>query len=105
VLARHHEDEAVLAERKRFERARIDRGGDNAEVSGTFGDQPDDLVAQALLGSTLTWGCVAKWAQRLGQNSVSALVFDRTRICPASPPAWAPRSSRKRSGCAQDRAC
>ena len=49
MVARDHEHEAVAAERKGFERAGIDRAGDDAEVGHAFGDQADDLVAQALL--------------------------------------------------------
>ena len=49
MVARHHQHEAVLAERIGLERAGIDGAGDDAEVGDAFGDQADDLVAQPLL--------------------------------------------------------
>ena len=48
MVARHHEHEAVAAERIGFERAGVDGAGDDAEIGDAFGDQADDLVAQAL---------------------------------------------------------
>ena len=48
VIARDHEHEAVAAKRVGFEPACIDGAGDDAEVGDAFGDQADDLVAQAL---------------------------------------------------------
>src|SRR5262249_19087302 len=48
--------------------------------------------------STLTLGCVdTNELSASGRNSVSAFVLERTLIWPASPPAYAPRSSRSRS--------
>ena len=49
MVARHHQHEAVLAERIGLKRARIDGAGDDAEVGDAFGDHADDLVAQPLL--------------------------------------------------------
>ena len=49
MVARHHQHEAVAAERKRVQAAVVDRAGDDADVAGAFRDQPDDLVAQPLL--------------------------------------------------------
>ena len=48
MVARHHEHEAVAAERIGLERAGVDGAGDDAEVGDAFGDQADDLVAQPL---------------------------------------------------------
>ena len=48
MVARDHQHEAVAAERIGLERAGVDRAGDDAEVGDAFGDQADDLVAQAL---------------------------------------------------------
>ncbi len=49
MIAGDHQHEAVLAEGIGFERAGIDRGGDDAEIGDALGDQADDLVAEALL--------------------------------------------------------
>src|SRR5208283_633265 len=49
IGARNDQHEAVAAERIGFERTGIDGSGDDAEVSDPLGDQPDNLVAQALL--------------------------------------------------------
>ena len=49
MVARHHQHEAVAAERIGFERARIHGAGDDAEIGNAFRDQADDLVAEPLL--------------------------------------------------------
>src|SRR6185369_9535954 len=48
MVAGDHEHEAVAAEWIGDERARVDGAGDDANVGDAFGDQADDLVAQAL---------------------------------------------------------
>jgi hypothetical protein len=47
MVARDHEHEAVAAERIGGERTGVDGAGDDAEVGDAFGDEADDLVAQA----------------------------------------------------------
>jgi hypothetical protein len=49
MILRHHQHEAVAAERIGGQPAGIDRAGDDADVADTFGDQADDLVAEPLL--------------------------------------------------------
>src|SRR5208282_3795832 len=49
IGARNNQHEAVAAEGIGFERAGIDGSGNDAEVSDPLGDQPDNLVTQALL--------------------------------------------------------
>ena len=52
-----------------FERARIDGGGDDAEIGNPFGDEPDDLVAQPFLEIDADIGMRRQErAQRLGQE-------------------------------------
>src|SRR6516165_7777093 len=46
MVARHHQHEAVLAERIGLERARIDGRRHDAEIGHAFRDQANDLVAQ-----------------------------------------------------------
>ncbi len=48
MIGRHREHETVAAERIGFEHAGIDGSGDNTEIGDAFGNQPDDLVTQAL---------------------------------------------------------
>ena len=47
MVARHHQHEAVAAERIGGQPAGIDGAGDDADVADAFGDQADDLVATA----------------------------------------------------------
>ena len=69
MVARHHQHEAVAAERIGFERAGIDGAGDDADVGDAFGDQADDLVAQPLLQIDADMGMRGQErAQRLGQE-------------------------------------
>src|SRR6185295_2605094 len=49
MIARHDKDKPISTKRISLERASIDSAGHNAEIGNTFCDQPDDLVAQALL--------------------------------------------------------
>ena len=49
MIARHHQHEAVAAERIGREPPGIDRAGNDADVGDALGDQPDDLVGQPLL--------------------------------------------------------
>ena len=49
MILRDDEHEAVAAERIGFKPAGIDGAGDNAKVGDAFGDEADDLVAQAAL--------------------------------------------------------
>src|SRR5579864_8071436 len=48
VILRDHQHETVAAERIGFQRAGIDRAGNDAEIGNPFGDETDDFVAQAL---------------------------------------------------------
>ena len=66
---RHHQHEAVAAERKRLQAAVIDGAGDDADVGGAFRHQADDLVGQALLEVDADVGIGhQKRAQRLRQE-------------------------------------
>ena len=49
MVLRHHQHETVAAEREGVQPAEIHRAGDDADVAGAFGDQPDDFVGQPLL--------------------------------------------------------
>ena len=49
MIARDHDHEAVAAERIGREPPRVYGAGDDADVGDAFGNQPDDLVRQALL--------------------------------------------------------
>ncbi len=88
MILRDHEHETVAAERIGFEPAGIDGAGDDAEIGDAFGDQADDLVAQALfqIDADIRMRGQETRLSASGRNSVSALVFDSTRIWPASPP-------------------
>ena len=49
MIARHHQHEAVAAERISVQAAIVHGAGDDADIGGAFGDQADDLVATAAL--------------------------------------------------------
>ena len=69
MIARHHQHEAVAAERIGGQPAGIDGAGDDADVADAFGDQPDDLVGQPLLEIDADVGMGGEErAQRLGQE-------------------------------------
>ena len=69
MVARHHQHEAVAAERIGGQPAGIHRAGDDADVADALGDQPDDLVAQPLLEIDADIGMGGQErAQRLGQE-------------------------------------
>ena len=88
MILRHHQHEAVAAERIGLQPAGIDGAGDNAEVGDALGDQADDLVAQAFfqIDADIRMRGEKRTDSASGRNSVSALVFDSTRIWPARPP-------------------
>ena len=88
MVARHHQHEAVLAERIGFEGARIDGGGHDAESATPSAISPTISSLRRSSRSTLTCGCAARNEESAsGRNSVSALVLERSRIWPAWPPA------------------
>ena len=49
MAGRHHENETVAAEREGLQARMVDGAGDNADIAGALGDQPDDFIAEALL--------------------------------------------------------
>ena len=69
MIAGDDQHEPVLAKGIGFERARVDGGGDDAEIGHPFGDEPDDLVAQPFLEVDADIGVRGQErAQRLGQE-------------------------------------
>ena len=69
MALRHDEDEAVAAEGIGLEPPGIDRAGDDADIADAFGDEADDLVAQALLEVDADLRMAGEErAQRLGQE-------------------------------------
>ena len=69
MVLRHHQHEAIAAERKRMQAAVIDSAGDDADIGRAFRHQPDDLVGQPLLEIDADIGIShQERAQRLGQE-------------------------------------
>ena len=69
MIARHHQHEAIAAKRIGGEPARIDRAGNDADITDAFGNQADDLVAQALFQVDVDVGMSRQErAQGLGQE-------------------------------------
>ena len=69
MVFRHHQHEAVAAERVGVQAAVVDGAGDDADVAGALGDQADDLVRQPLLQVDADVGIGGEErAQRLGQE-------------------------------------
>jgi hypothetical protein len=86
MIARHHQDEAVAAERIGGQPPRIHRAGDNADVADTLGDQSDDLVAQALfeVDADVRMGGQER-AQSLGQEFGQRVGVGQHPDVPAQP--------------------
>ena len=89
MILGNHEDKAVAAERIGFEAPGIDSAGDNAEIGNTFGDQADNLVAQAFFqidtdarmrGKKRTQRFRQKFRQRIGVRQHADLAGEAAAI-------------------------
>jgi hypothetical protein len=86
MVRRDHEHKPVYAERQDLETRHLDRAGNDPDIGRAVGDGGDDLVAEPLLQIDVDLRMGGeKVLSGSGKNSVSALVFDNSRICPLMP--------------------
>jgi len=84
MAARHHQHEAIAAERIGGEPARIDGPGNDADIADALAMRPTISSLSRSSRSTLTFGCAVRTAQGLGQEFGQRVVLDSTRTWPQS---------------------